>query len=723
MAAGILSAFRARALGYYNSENIFDTPPSFSVTTTGGVIGYSSGFSGLPLNYVDKVYAHDVTVTLDNYSQAIHVGTVVDSAATTVTIQGLSAGRIYRLGCIRFDASNQPVDIGKEEVLITPKNLIDVTPAELSKQIDWNTENVDEWLQTSSYPSENATLFYTLQKLNDAVMGSFIKTAYRETQYALSQIFQYEGQEVPVIFNMASYEGVKGLSPRHDWQIDIPIRVAAFTDGPNYYQDGQTGGVYQIETGVASGDQCDMAVNHNYPHGVVGGSLGEEFTSPNWPDATLDHGLPVAGENNPTNVWCTVYPNETSGLPSNIARTGWRMFSRNNAGRQMLWNQLNLFSYQYTAVNRELKIYLNGNLHTVLGGTHAPPVYRKKFPEAHYDFPVRFKMKYQNLGTYESNPASQFIDIGQMRMETSCPMHYAGWSARQAGAQGSQFGHYDMYHGFNIHDPAAHSMHNLLLVHNAGYEPARYGSTLHTGYTVPFLPINQYYTDLKQYLWLDDLRPRAWNNNTAPVYSTALHTERTLPVNTPAGTRPAYVIFHGYQQYGTLRARLVDQNGTPIMDYVTVSTVTNAPIISVPVNTATSVRAEVEIQYDGSPINYDTQAEDEVLPSTMEVWRPSTPSLFVGFEVYFADPANIPAMETEPADFAIADAYSASSADNIALTLSRGAFTIANAYSASFASNVTLSQPGSTTWPIKSITGDARTLNKTLRRYVAGTWQ
>ena len=74
-------------------------------------------------------------------------------------------------------------------------------------------------------------------------------------------------------------------------------------------------------------------------------------------------------------------------------------------------------------------------------------------------------------------------------------------------------------------------------------------------------------------------------------------------------------------------------------------------------------------------------------------------------------------------EFTIADAYSASSADNIALALAGGTFAIAGAYSASSADNLTLSQSSSVTWPIRSITGDARTLNKTLRRFVAGTWQ
>jgi len=71
----------------------------------------------------------------------------------------------------------------------------------------------------------------------------------------------------------------------------------------------------------------------------------------------------------------------------------------------------------------------------------------------------------------------------------------------------------------------------------------------------------------------------------------------------------------------------------------------------------------------------------------------------------------------------ITDAYSASSADNITLTLSHGALVIADTYSTSYADNLTISQSDSVAWPIRSITGDARTLNKTLRRFVAGTWQ
>ena len=63
---------------------------------------------------------------------------------------------------------------------------------------------------------------------------------------------------------------------------------------------------------------------------------------------------------------------------------------------------------------------------------------------------------------------------------------------------------------------------------------------------------------------------------------------------------------------------------------------------------------------------------------------------------------------------------SAGVSDTVEITLP---LTIADAYSSSWADNIELSQSTGVTWPIKSITGDARTLNKTLRRFVAGTWQ
>lgn len=635
-----IAALRAQAIKFYQGIDTYNSPTHFSTNATGATVYYSSGTGGLPAGHTDKVFAHDVTVTLGNYTDAIEAGTAASGAATSVVLTGLSPGRLYRLACIRFnDSTGLPVAISNEEIVQTQQDSVEALSPLLSKQLNWSEDQFNDWITGNAHPWDNGQPFFSLHKYNDAEMGDFVQVTYREIQQGESTYLP--GEIVPIIFNLSAFEGVKGLSPRHDWRMDIPLRVAApDLSIQNLWQDGQYGGMYQMETGIAAGDQFEASIGHNAAHDV---SVGIAFDSPAG-FSNLSPGPAPDG----TNFWGTRHPNSTAGVPEAVARTAWSQTNSPTsslaAGRQMHFNEQNVFSFRYQASTKVLQIYLNDVLHTVLGSTHNLPIYRKKFPEGHLDFAARFHMKFQCLSVYQDHPESQFIDIGGPFVESSCPMHYVGWSARQAGSQGSQFGHFDVYNGVQHYDPTKHTLGNLCVVTNTAYGRARFGSTLHSGYTVPFLPINPYYENMPQILWYDDLLPKSWNNFIAPSYSTALHTGKTLPTDVPNGTRLAYAIFHGYQQYGTLRARIVDQNGTPITDYVTVDTVNAAPILTIPNNTATSVQVEVEIQYDGSTIDYTTQADNGVTPASMEAWRPSSPSLFVGYELYFADPANIPSM-------------------------------------------------------------------------------
>jgi len=635
-----IGALRAHSLKFYTGIDTYNQPADYTVTSTGAVIGYGSGPGGLPSGYTDRIYVHDVSVTLDNYTQAIEAGSVTDSAATSVTLTGLAPNRLYRIGCVRFDSNGTATDISNEELLKTWQDAIEVTPPNLSKQIDWSVDKFSDWITGSFRPWDNSQQFYSLHKYSDAVMGSYVQVTYRDIKHGVNA----QEETVEIIFDLSGFEGVKALSPRHDWRIDIPLRTPApNTSLQNNWQLDQSGGLYQMETGISSGDQCEVLVCHNAAHNVYVGKTSE--MAGNFSD------LSTAPTLDGTSVWATRYGNIDGELAA-FAATAWSMTNSASSplapGRRMQFLQRNVFSFRYTASERKLRVYLDDVLHTVMGTEHNLPIYRKKFPHDHYDFPIQFKMKFQCLSNYYSNPESQFIDIGDVLFQTASPMHYAGWSAKQAGSQASQYGYKDGYSGFDNYNPAKHTLTGLCYVGN-NTPITRFTSTLHSGYTVPFLPSTAFYSSLPvQELDYDMLLPQPWNSNTPPPFSTALHTAKTLPVEVPSGTRVAYVVFHGFRQYGTLRARIIDQDGVPILNYVTVDTVTNAPIIEVPENTATRAQIEVEIQYDGSAIDYTTQYVSSDPPST-EAVKPSSPSLFVGYEMYFADPADIPPMEMSDA--------------------------------------------------------------------------
>ena len=115
----------------------------------------------------------------------------------------------------------------------------------------------------------------------------------------------------------------------------------------------------------------------------------------------------------------------------------------------------------------------------------------------------------------------------------------------------------------------------------------------------------------------------------------------------PVGTRLAYLTLHGYQQHGTIVARVIDQNGIAITDDIPVTSVVDVQPISIPPNTATSFQIEVDIQYDGSAIDPTTMGNSQTAPS-QDLWRPATPPMFVAFNAWMADPNSIPPIEVDP---------------------------------------------------------------------------
>jgi len=586
----------------------------------GAQIGYVSG--GLPVGYTDKFYAHHITISLSNYTDAILAAETTNGNLATITLTGLSQMRDYFVACVRFNASGTPVSISNIEVIKTLADRIEVLPPQIVKTADWASDKFNDWFEQPNEPYANSTMFFSYYKQQDAELGDFIRVKYDvPTQATNSEEVQYDYTHILSVLG-----GLHGFSPRHDWHVELPLRSPP---------QGNLADLGQFECGVTMGDQAAAKAAYNNSHIPVSGLPADKAFA----------GYDISGDPSYPEVlhWSTCYGvPSTATHPSQLlpwAGTGWRIHA--TSGPKAYAGVKNIFTLDYSAVTKEVTIRVNGSVIVILGQTHNPPYYRKKYPHGHYALPVRLNLEWQELSP--NPPSDGYYDIGAVGFQTACPMYYAGWSATTR-AQGGVYGWWDAYAEVPHHDPTKHSLNNFFYVSNSSDGRGRYGSTMHAGYTVTPSSPYLYEDPSHRLIHFEELEPHDWTNYTIPTWSTELHRGRALPVHVPEGTRLAYVVLHGYQQYGTIVARVLDQNGVAISADLPITSVADAQPISIPENTATSIQIEVDIQYDGTTIDPTTMGDTQVAPA-QDLWRPATPSLFVGFEAYFADPLDIPEFE------------------------------------------------------------------------------
>jgi len=596
------------------------SPPPYDPFATSVKVGYTG--NGRPAGYIDRFYALDVTPTISNYAEGILAAEHSTTEEAVITLSGLTPARDYFVACVRFDTSGNAVSISNVEFIKTLWDKVEVVPPQISEVANWSTEKFNDWFRSDTHPYENSTIYLSYYRQNDAEMGDYVRVKYDNPLYA-------DGSPDPIVFTLSVLDGVKGLSPLHDWHVEIPVRLAAKAGGQ----------LYQCEAGVNMGDQAAARASFHTSHVPVSGLPDDSLSSGTDADLYPD-----------VRTWITCYGNNSDGSMDPWAATGWRV--ADNTTPTAPGGQKNTFTLDYSAAARELTLRVNGQLLVVLGSTHAPPYYRKKYPHGQYVLPARLALEWQYMEP-TSLRSDAWYDIGAVSVQSDCPMHYAGWSATTL-VQGGMKGYRDDFAKIDFYDPSAHSLNNFHYVHgtNDPYSRSRYGSTMHAGYTVtPQTPYtgNSGYTVSDYAVAWEEMEPLwPWNGYTAVIWSTELHRGRTLPVQVPVGTRLAYLTLHGYQQHGTIVARVIDQNGIAITDDIPVTSVVDVQPISIPPNTATSFQIEVDIQYDGSAIDPTTMGDSQVAPS-QELWRPATPPMFVGFNAWMADPNSIPPIEVDPA--------------------------------------------------------------------------
>jgi len=621
-----VSLYAARAIG----ASVYDASVAilgiYEPYVDGARIGYTSG--GLPAGYTDKFYAHHITITLTNYTDAILAAETTNGNLTTITLAGLDSGRDYFVACVRFDASGAAVAISPCEIIKTVTDRIEVLPPFATKTADWSTAKLNEWFVQPTAPYDNSTMFFSYYKQNDAEMGNYLRVMDDRPIYVLDA----NETETPFTHTFSGFVGCDGLSPRHGWHVEAQLRVA------DRYVPGSSGPT-QLECGVTMGDQASAKASYGLSHAIYP-SIGNDY--PVGTDVTADFSEPEVLH------WSTCYGVMKDQLDKNLlypwAGAGWRTHAV--SGPKGWARDKHTVSVEYDAAVKEATIKFNNQTLVTLGQIHDTPYRRKKFPHGHYALPARLSLEWQFLGP--GNPLS-YYDIGTLSYQSSCPMYYAGWSA-ETQVQGGLHGYLDRFAEVPYHDPSKHSLNNFWYVDNANDPTSRgrFGSAMHAGYTVTPSSPYLYEAPSHKVIHFEEMEPTNWSNYTVPTWSTDLHRGRTLPVHVPEGTRLAYVVLHGYQQYGTIVARVLDQNGVAISTDLPIISVADAQPIAIPENTATSIQIEVDIQYDGTPIDYTTMGPGGSGSSnngdwpTQDIWRPATPPLFVGFEAYFADPLNIP---------------------------------------------------------------------------------
>jgi hypothetical protein len=724
----------SKIYGYLNYLYTGAWPPSPDYVQYPDSVRINYESEGLPAGESDKFYVSDVSFpdTLTP-AQVVAAGgtpaaTVTDGTATTVMLTGLAQDRQYYVRAVRHDSSNVPIAVSNLDVVRTSLASLAVTPANADMLADWATEQFTEWFLV-----DNGAQHLTFERLG----GGFVRMSNTvgSLYYDSNDLEWYQSGD-NYIPGFCVFDGKKRLSPRHDFTIEIPVRISPLAgttlDRENSYEE-------QFQFGINSGVENVVAIETRRAH-ASSNHLDKEglgaFTNTNG-----DWGLQEEAR-----LYGTMYGisgNTVDAKPQ--ANTSWRLGPSAAHADYAKWkvphNVATVIKYVYSATSKSLQVYIGANLITTLGGVHSPLGERKKFPLSDYPLAVTPSFRLQSLVYRDSDQTT--VDIGAVRLQSSCPYGYMGWSA-ESGHHGSFSPHAD---GPVTHyDPSAHTLSNLRLWHPDAAK--RYTTGLWTGYTVPTVDGRPAGTPIYA---TENATPHP-ETGLAAVYVTDLITAKTLPTPVPPGQRVAKVAFQGLKLYGAvlpsgnvgIEGRLLDQDDQPLTDWVQIDGVYGTALTDVAPNAATSVRAEVRLQYDGSAINY---ASINVIADNFEAPTPNCPSLFNGYEAYYeiapilsiadaysASTAGSLTLTLAGGTLAIGDAFSASISDNLTLSLvdDGGTLAISSAYSASSSDNLTLAlalSPIGATWAIKPANSGTRTLKTqngsplTLRRNIAGTWQ
>lgn len=546
----------------------------------------------------DRFYVSGVFINSNNY---LREGTLVATSTdrrnkVKVEISGLKQGKQYYLFAARYTtATGEPKSPGifsnsnLPTIIETQSNHIDLTEANAQLVFNPATDDFLDWFHVFwNSPYVRA------RRIRDNIMGDFIRV----------DQWKYNSR-----FNIMHLIGRKKVSPRYDWSLEFAIRHSGAGTGGTDSTDFQQAGV-----GFNSGSQNKFwwefwrtHASNEYEGYVY--DLGPGI----WPAAWDEHSLiskyridtEYGGYHNTATIWAEdemtwLYPRSDWRLKPNSAHPdfeNWKIAAGTVA----------TVRFEYDAAKKSVKHYINDILISTWYGTleyDQGLSVRKKYPANHYPLPVVPTIRAHHL-----NPAyNTYIDIGEIRLTTSCPNAYAGWTVNN----GSDYDYWgavgDM--GYYWIEPASSDWDDLGFWY-AGED----GGNRHTAHTWNGFTIMP--SELK-----GDPTSFIYYGNSYSYGGPAKVYAFSQPIKVPEGKKPVKVSFQGVPgSFGTLRGRLYDgDKNTPLSDWVNVTDVYNQPLVSVYPNEFEEVIAKFEIDFNGGrPNGYQS------------------PPRIVGFEVEFAD--------------------------------------------------------------------------------------
>jgi len=567
---------------YYDLQKI-GPPPAYAADAHAVRVPYVS--HKLPPGYTDRIYIHDVPFT--DYTDATLKATITNTDAASVDITGLEQNRNYFIRAFRFDDNGLFTgEMSKQDFVTTPLETITPVDAHATISYDWGADGF-----TDAFTVDDSGALVDISHNKDATMGNYLR--FQDSGF----LFHYE---FPI--ERMNYYGRQYVSPYYDWELAIDMRF------------GDSGWMNEAVFGLYSGTQllsyC-FSTFGPHPGGSYVADLAKITNRSPGPDSV--------------NTFSTHYP-RVSGGGDLYPRAGWTPFPAashpdyDNFLIHMGDTGKDVFKIAYTASSGEVKYTLNDHDILTLGNNLNLPYQMRKWPQGAVPFPIRIKLGADETlrQSFPSFTPAMHIDVGTVKLTSAAPRASAGWAASA----------YKDWYGRDLIVPSAHTLDNLSFW--PGYQPGAVWvndwwekgvAYLHPGYTSPF--ISGGFRTANQ----PDV-----STDSKTVFSTAKAIGRTPFVDVPSGKVARYVKVFGLQQHGTLTCRVLDQDNNQIGDDIAITGIQLYDVepITLPDNSATKVRIEVEIQYDNSAIDFAS-----VSRKNPEDRRPNCPSIFWGFYFEF----------------------------------------------------------------------------------------
>jgi hypothetical protein len=550
---------------------------------SGVVLNYAP--EGLQQGEIDKFYAAGVWITAQNYlSEGTLVGANADPAATSFTASGMKPGRQHYIIGVRHNSSGVPTGVfSNVEIINVAQKYVDTLPPNVNIVSNWETDNFLDYF----FLNENA-VYLAHYRADDPVMGKIIRI--RNKLEAMGNVA------------FPAWCGIPRVSPRYNFSVEMTWRI-----------HDPWKALQQVGAGIISGGQHVIWHEGHAAHGTVpNGSPDQGVQWPGGSDTAIED-----GEFNGGCLFATLKdPNYREGS-TDTHGTNWRIQAAPNHPNYNKWvfntgDENNAAPFFKTKLSYDAALdraYLFNDetlLTTFWSGADYPLHTRSKGPDGPYPFGVSQVLRGQDFPAWAESMADfeePHWDIGEIKITSDCPYEYSSFSTMYE----THLSAYGIMNdgGQMFYEEGTHTCNNLRYYFT--YFAKRFSSNRWSGLTIP--PIGS--TSWQDFVWPNQ-------TYTYPVGQT--FSAKTPPVKVSQGKNPLFYDFKGVKLCnGILRGRLLNQDDVPITEWVNITTVVSAPLLEIPPNYSTEVKAEVEMRYDGGAFG-DADRK--------------CPMLFVGFDLY-----------------------------------------------------------------------------------------